>query len=123
MDIYVGKLPDFATIIELKKFFKGYDKQARFDLRRCKGKDGSQITYGFVSIASERLANKAVKRLHMKKFMGTSVSVREYEHRASGNDRRQLGWRKKLWLGEERRQIDRREAKVVKSRGMDSRAA
>ena len=114
MDIYVGKLPDFATINELKRFFKGYDKQARFDIKQIVGKDGNFITYGFVVIPSERLAQKAIKRLHMKKFMDTPVTVREYECRASGNDRRQLGWRRKLWLGEERRLVERRDLKIKK---------
>lgn len=122
MDIYVGRLPDRASVVELKKFFKGFDKQASFEVKRLKGKEG-RVTFGIVHIPTERLAIKAIKRLHMKKFMGRPVAVREFTYRASGNDRRQLGWRKKLWLGGERRQLERRDAKSEKNNDFDSFAA
>ena len=122
MDIFVGKLPDTASLAELKNMFKGFDKQATFKIKRMRGREG-RLTYGLVSIPSERLARKAIKRLHMKKFMGRSVCVREYSFRAAGNDRRQLGWRRKLWLGQERRQIDRRDSKSEKENEFDSYAA
>jgi len=123
MEIYVGRLPDFATLEELKIFFKGFDKQTSFEIKRITAKDGSLITYGIVNIPSERLALRAIKRLHMKRFMGSQVTVREYESRAAGNDRRQLGWRKKLWLGQERRQSDRRDTRQDKFDKNDDRAA
>lgn len=123
MDLYVGRLPDFATLIELKAFFKGFDKQASFEIKRITGRDGIIFTFGIVSIPSERLAMKAIKRLHMKKYMDCPVSVREYEHRVGGNDRRQLGWRKKLWLGQERRLSDRRDTRPDKLKTKDDRAA
>jgi len=123
MDIYVGKLPAFATIKELKSFFKGYDRQASFEIRRITAKDGSEITFGVVNIPVERIAIKAIKRLHMKRFMDCPVTVREFEFRAAGNDRRQLGWRKKLWLGQERRQTDRRDTRIEKFKNRNDQAA
>jgi len=122
MEIYVGKLPETVTLAELKTMFRGFDKQAVFKIKRMKGGDG-KIVYGLVSIPSEKLARKAIKRLHMKKFMGRLVCVREYSYRAAGNDRRQLGWRRKLWLGQERRQTDRRDSKMYNDSEFDSYAA
>lgn len=121
MDIYVGKLPDSTSVIELKIFFKGFDKQASFEVKRMKGKLG-RLTYGLVSIPSDRLAKKAIKKLHMKKFMGKLVAVREFSYRVSNNDRRELGWRSKMWLGEERRKLDRRDSISEKKRAFQGYA-
>ena len=122
MEIFVGNISSSATAVDLKKIFKGFDKHATFEIKRLKGRD-SHVTFGLVRLQSERLAKKAIKRLHMKKYLGRPIVVREYLHRAFGNDRRQLGWRKKLWLGEERRNTDRRDAKVDNKKDLDSYAA
>ena len=122
MDIFVGNIPASMTVIELKKFFKGFDKKAVFEIKRLQGKHES-VTFGLVTIHSDRLAHKAIKRLNMKKLRGRPVIVREFIYRAGGNDRRQLGWRNKLWLGEERRQADRRSSRKELSKDFDSYAA
>lgn len=122
MDIFIGNIPGNTTVLDLKKFFKGFDKNAVFEVKRLKGRN-DVVTFGLVSIHSERLAHKAIKRLHMKKLKGKPVVVREFTHRAGGNDRRQLGWRNKLWLGEERRQTDRRSSRKDQLKDFDSYAA
>lgn len=122
MDIYVGNVPASVTSTELKKLFKGYDKLASFTVKRMKGKLGP-VTFGLVVIPSDRIAKKAIKRLHMKKFMGKVVIVREFSYRASGNDRRELGWRTKMWLGEERRNLDRRHPKLESKKDFEDYAA
>lgn len=122
MDIFVGNIPANTTVVDLKKFFKGFDKKAVFEIKRLNGKH-DLVTFGLVTIYSDRLANKAIKRLHMKKLRGKPVIVREFTHRAGGNERRQLGWRNKLWLGEERRQSDRRSVRKESSKDFDSYAA
>ena len=122
MDIFVGNIPGNTTVVDLKKFFKGFDKNAVFEIKRLAGKNDA-VTFGLVTIHTERLAVKAIKRLHMKKLNGKPVVVREFTHRAGGNDRRQLGWRNKLWLGEERRQSDRRDARKDQKKAFDSYAA
>jgi len=122
MEIFVGNIPRNTTVVDLKKFFKGFDKQATFEVKRLKGRF-DVVTFGLVTIHSERLATKAIKRLHLKKLNGKPVVVREFTYRAGGNDRRQLGWRKKLWLGEERRQTDRRDSRSDQKTDFDSYAA
>ena len=122
MNIFVGNIPGNTSVIDLKKFFKGFDKKATFEIKRLKGKN-DVVTFGLVTIHSERLAIKAIKRLHMKKIRGKPVVVREFTHRAGGNDRRQLGWRNKLWLGEERRKTDRRSSRQEQNNDFDSYAA
>ena len=122
MDIFVGNIPGNTTVVDLKKFFKGFDKNAVFEVKRLTGRN-DVVTFGLVTIHSDRLAAKAIKRLHMKKLNGKPVVVREFTHRAGGNDRRQLGWRNKLWLGEERRQSDRRDVRKDQKKAFDSYAA
>lgn len=122
MQIYVGRLPGFATVDDLKCFFKGFNKKADFEIHQIRCKEG-EITYGLVSIESERLARKAIRRLHMKKFMDQPVAVREFSYRASFNDRRHLSWRKKMWLGQERRLVERRDPALVSRRNHKNHAA
>jgi RNA recognition motif-containing protein len=122
MEIYVGNVPSSLTSTDLKKLFKGYDKLATFAVKRMKGKLGP-VTYGLVVIPSDRTGKKAIKRLHMKRYMGKIVIVREFSYRASSNDRRQLGWRKKMWLGEERRNLDRRDPKIESKKDFEDYAA
>ena len=122
MEIFIGNIPSNTTVIDLKRFFKAFDKNAVFEVKRLKGKS-DVVTFGLVIIQSERLGNIAIKRLHMKKLNGKPVVVREFTHRAGGNDRRQLGWRNKLWLGEERRQTDRRDSRKQQEKNFDSYAA
>ena len=107
MDIFVGTLSPNASIAQLMDFFKAFSKQASFEIRRYKGEKGLLI-FGIVSIPSERLAKKAIKRLHCKKLNNRIVAVREFTHRAASNDNRELNWRDKKWNTVERRRIDRR---------------
>ena len=65
--------------------------------------------FGLVEIESDKLANKAIKKLHASKFGSHRVIVREYEHRASSNDRRALNWRSVEWSKVERRGDERRQ--------------
>ena len=122
MEVFVGNISRTTSVIDLKRFFKGFDKKATFEVKRMKGKRGI-VVFGIVTFQSERLANKAIKKLHQQKLNGRPAVVREYLHRAGGNDRRQLGWRKKLWLGEERRQTERRDALQEVKEEFDSYAA
>jgi RNA recognition motif-containing protein len=65
--------------------------------------------FGVVEFESERLAKKAMKKLHSSKFHEHRVIVREYIHRASSNDRRALNWRTLTWTNLERRDLERRQ--------------
>lgn len=120
MEIFVGNLDEKISEPQLRLFFKGYDKQAKFKLVHLKeelpGGREDTLVYGVVSIPSERLAKKALKKLNFKKLNNKPVIVREFQFRASQNDQRALNWRLKEWLKDERRGKDRRrKLKEVKS--------
>lgn len=107
MEIYVGNINASTSREQLQDFFKGFDKQATFKIKRVKGKY-ELFVFGLVTIPSERQAKKAIKRLHMKKLDGKIIVVREFLHRASHNERRNVGWRSKKWNTVERRNNERR---------------
>ena len=107
MDLYIGNIPPNITVVQLKYFFVGYDKNATFKIKRVKG-DYRLFTYGLVSIPSERLAIKAIKRLNNKRMEGKLVVVREYSQRTRINNRRNPDTRNRKWVSRERRQNERR---------------
>jgi len=123
MKLFIGNVPEYINLEELEQFFKGYNKQARFEIERLVDKKGIVHVFAIVEIPSERLALKAAKRLHMKKLMDQTVTVREYQYRVISNDRRHLSWRKKLWLGLERRLDDRRDSPSVSAKNSRIRVA
>jgi len=122
MDVFVGNISPNTSVVDLRKFFKGFEKKAVFEVKRMRGKQG-KVIFGLISFQSDRMAQKAIKKLHMQKLNGRPVIVREFVYRAGGNDRRQLNWRKKLWLGEERRKSERRDANEEIKNDFDSYAA
>ncbi len=108
MELYVGPLGSNVTVNELQKFFKGFDKKAEFRIMKLIRSSGPHY-FGIVEFDSERLAQKAIKKLHACKFNSHRVIVREYGHRASNNDRRALNWRTVEWQKVERRCDERRQ--------------
>jgi RNA recognition motif-containing protein len=107
MELYVGPLTSNITINELQRFFKGFEKKAEFRIMKLIRSSGPHY-YGIVEFDSDRLAQKAIKKLHAGKLNSHRVIVREYGHRASSNDRRALNWRTVEWQKVERRNDERR---------------
>lgn len=107
MDLYIGNISPNTTRAQLQTFFVGFDKNATFKIKRVKS-DYQLFVFGLVSIPSERLARKAIKRLNLKRMEGKLIVVREYIHRVSNNDRRNLDWRNRKWMSRERRANERR---------------
>jgi RNA recognition motif-containing protein len=108
MELYIGHLTSSDTISDLKRFFKGYDKKASFRIVKLL-RAGGPLYFGLVKVDSDRLARKALKKLHAAKLNGHRVCVREYEHRSGSNERRALNWRNIAWQYTERRMTERRE--------------
>lgn len=116
MELYVGPLSSNATVNELQRFFKGFNKKAEFRIMKLVRSSGPHY-FGIADIESERLASKAIKKLHARKFNQHRVIVREYGHRASSNDRRALNWRSVEWQKIERRNDERRQkSRIGKNR-------
>lgn len=108
MDIFVGNFPQHATMRDLALFFQGYADDADFRIVETPRGEAPPLRYGLVSIPSERLAHKALRKLQGRTLLDQAVSLREFTHRAYSNDRRAVGWRNMAWSGVERRQRDRR---------------
>ena len=108
MELFVSNITADTREIELRKFFGSYAKNATFSLRKFKF-DHETYFCAQVDIESEKLALKAIKKLHGKKLNGKPVSIREYEYRAGNNDRRALNWRELFWSHVERRFSERRQ--------------
>ncbi len=118
MDLFIGNLEMAVSEGDLRLLFKGYEKRTTFKIIRMEGDEegGSNLVYGIVSIDSDRLAKKAIKKLNYKKIHGRMVIIREFHYRASQNDKRALNWRMKGWENEERRGRERRQKrKAVKN--------
>ena len=112
MELFIGNLSADTRQHQLQKFLGSYGKQAELSLRKLKF-DTSVYYYAHVEIESERLALKAIKKLHGKRLNGKPVLIREFEYRASSNDRRSLNWRNVIWNNIERRLTERRHRSKV----------
>jgi RNA recognition motif-containing protein len=108
MEIFVGNLTSHVTERELQRFFKGYDKQATFQVFKLICNDGA-LYYGLADIELDKVALKALRKLNHKLLDGRPAILREFQYRAGNNDRRALNWRTLPWNKVERRMNERRQ--------------
>lgn len=108
MELYVGQLSSQDTVEDLRQFFKAFARKAGFKIVKLIRPSGP-VYIGVVSMESEKLAAKAIRKLHTRKLNGRRVTVREFIYRSGGNERRALNWRERVWNGIERRMAERRE--------------
>ena len=108
MEVFVGNLTSHVTERELRRFFKGYDKQATFRVSKLIS-NANTLYYGIVDIESDKVAFKAIKKLNHKLLDGRHLILREFQYRAGNNDRRALNWRTLAWDKLERRANERRQ--------------
>lgn len=114
MELFIGNLDPETTEGQLRTLFKGFDKQAVFRIIMLETSEDEEIfIYGLVIIESDRLAKKAIKKLNYKKLNDKPVLIREFQYRASQNDKRALNWRMKQWQAQERRSRERRKNRKV----------
>lgn len=114
MEIFIGNLSPHTTLSDLIGFFKGFSNKAKFRIIEKRQDDGSRYRYGIAFFDSDKLALKAIKKLHQKPLRGELVVLREYFHRNYSNERRALNWRNIPWQGVERRQQERRRKEIPK---------
>lgn len=120
MEVFIGNLSPRTTLTDLVTFFKGFASDTRFQIFDKQYDDGSRTRYAVASIDSDRVAEKAIKKLTGKVLNGNTIMLREYQHRSYGNERRAVGWRDKPWHGIERRASERRRKQAVKQRDFDT---
>lgn len=117
MDVYVGNLPESATNDELNALFAPYAKEVDICIHHKLNQDGSELRFARGTVLPDKGALKAFKKLKTPKLHGKPLVIREYFHRASYNERRDLNWRDKPWNGTERRQGERRQIGRVVEEG------
>lgn len=108
MDLFIGNLPFGTTAADLYAFFRGHGRRARFRIIEKHGYDGGIERFGHGNIEPDKAADRAIQMLHRKRLQGRPLTVREYFHRAYGNERRMPGGVHMPPAGRERRAGDRR---------------
>jgi RNA recognition motif-containing protein len=114
MEVFIGNLSTRTTLSDLVAFFKGFARDTRFQIFDKQYEDGSRSRYAVASIDSDKLAEKAIKKLSGQNLNGNSIALREFLHRSYGNERRAVGWRDRPWNGVERRAYERRRKQAMK---------
>ena len=114
MQIFIGNLSAEISSIDLARFFKGYGDYLTFTFKYfLRGE--KPFYYAVTDIDPRKLADKAIKRRHMKRLKGRVIILRPYYDRLVSNERRALNWREKIWESEERRRIERRNKQLNKN--------
>lgn len=93
MNIYIGNLPYRATEEELGELFGAYGTVDRTSI--IKERDtGRSKGFGFVEMANDEEARKAVEELDGKNFLGRNLRVNEARPRDDSGPRpeRNKGW-------------------------------
>lgn len=114
MEIFIGNLSAEISSLDLARFFKGYGNYLTFTFKYyLRGE--KPFYYAVTDIESRKLADKAIKRRHMKRLKGRVIVLRPYKDRLVSNERRALNWREKIWEAEERRKMERRHKQLNKN--------
>jgi RNA recognition motif-containing protein len=116
MDVFVGNITPHTTLNDVMSFFKGFAKKARIRMVDQKLENGKRAYYAIAAFDSDKLAQKAIKKLNGVPLNGQRVLLREFVHRSYSNERRALNWRDKPWDGPERRKSERRKKPQAKKR-------
>lgn len=123
MELFVGQVPHNATLRDLSVFLGPFRDDARFQLIKQDKLAAPSVYYGLVIIDSDRVAQKAMRKLNGQPLAGQSVVVREFAHRVYSNDRRAINWRMQPWQRLERRLCDRRTPDFVEEKAQQSAAS
>ncbi|HEY0721158.1 MAG TPA: RNA-binding protein [Gammaproteobacteria bacterium] len=120
MDVFIGHLSPRTSLSDLVAFFKSFASDTRFQILDKEFEDGSRTRFAIATIESDKLAEKAIKKLNGQFLNGSAVVLREFLHRNYGNERRAVGWRDKPWHGVERRDLERRRKQIQKPVDFDT---
>lgn len=115
MEVFIGNLAPNTSLTDLIGFFKSFAGKAKIRIVEKRLEDGNKLRYGIADFESDRLAQKAIKKLNQKPLRGELVVLREYFHRYYYNERRAVNWRELPWDGVERRQQERRRQESPKA--------
>jgi len=108
MDIFIGDLPGKNYKYEISNMFMHVDKNSQVKIIAPVVKHTNKGFFCVVNIRDEKTAKKFIKKFNKKSPFGHRLLIREFIHRAYGNERREIDWRKRKWKGIEERKGDRR---------------
>ncbi|GAB4293072.1 MAG: hypothetical protein Kow0096_08430 [Thiohalomonadaceae bacterium] len=112
MEVFVGNLPKTVKVGDIERLLAPFDRQVQIKLQQHNRKNGEIGCHAVCTFSSDRLAQKAIKKLNGSQLFGLVLNVREYRYRSYSNERRALGWRNRPWQGMERRGAERRQGSV-----------
>lgn len=107
MQLFIGNLNKYDNAAGLLERFKPLRHDIRIQILKLSNKY-TTMYHGLVTVRSERNAQRSIKLLNNTLFHDRYITVREYTHRASSNDRRAINWRDKNWDNFNRRSQERR---------------
>lgn len=114
MEVYIGNLAAKVTYSDLIHFFKGFSSKARIRIVEKRQQNGSKVHFGIAEFDSDKLARKAIRKLHRQPLFGRQIVLHEYLHRCYANENRAVNWRTLPWRGVERRKQDRRKQQSLR---------
>ncbi len=107
MELYIGNLPAAASMSDLDVLLLGYQPM-RLRFEEATSAEGQQMRFARVTIVPDRVAQRAIKKLHNHRLHGSPIVVREYVDRSNGNERRHDPMRAQSWSASDRRHGERR---------------
>jgi len=107
MQLFIGNLTKHDTAAGLLSCFRPLRHDIQIQVVKLSNKY-TTMYHGLVTMKSDKQATKAIKSLNNVVFHDRHLTVKEYVHRASNNDRREINWRDKQWSHYNRRTQERR---------------
>ena len=107
MELYIGNLAAEVTVADLDVLLLGY-KPINLAVQEYAAGKGGQTRYARVTVVPDRVAERAINKLHNRKLHGRNIVVRQYMDRKRGNERRHDRLGAQSWSGNNRRRGERR---------------
>ncbi|GMR07438.1 MAG: hypothetical protein BMS9Abin26_0441 [Gammaproteobacteria bacterium] len=122
MDLYIGNISSNTTEIDITQFIcnnAGVRDFNRVNIVQ-KHQAGKLNRYAMVGIVSAKQARNAISKINGMALRGERLLVREFCHRTSNNEQRDLNWRTRVWQGDERRMVERRGGGLILEGGVSA---
>jgi len=107
MNIFIGNIPGKKYEHEINNLLTTFDKNVQGQIKQRIQKNDDRGYFCIASINNEKKARRFIQKLNQKSPYGELLQIREFIHRAYGNDQRDI-WHGKKWKGIEKRENDRR---------------
>ncbi len=122
MDLYIGNISSNTSEIDITQFIcknAGIRDFSRINIVQ-EHKAGKLNRYALVGIEPARQARNTISKINGMVLRGERLLIREFNHRSSNNEQRDLNWRAQVWQGDERRMIERRGGGLILEAGVSA---